>query len=255
MFIEVRKVDALEYDKMYRLEESNWWYAGRRDIVLKIADRIKQSGSFPENPMRILDAGCGTGLNLKYLQTLGESVGLDISEDALGFSRARGLRSLICASADKLPLMSKAFDLVLALDVIEHIEDDDSVIREFNRVLRPGGWLIVTVPAFMSLWSEHDVAVHHKRRYALHELIFILKSGGFRIEWASHWNFVLFLPVFGMRLLKRHSRSKSKKQTDLIELPYLINRLLLGLLKLENSIIFKSNFPFGVSLICVCKKE
>jgi len=173
----------------------------------------------------------------------------------LGFSRARGLRSLICASADKLPLMSKAFDLVLALDVIEHIEDDNSVIREFNRVLRPGGWLVVTVPAFVSLWSEHDVAVHHKRRYALHELIGILKSGGFMIEWASYWHFFLFMPVYGMRLLKRNSRRKPKKQTDLIELPYLINRFLLRLLKMENSIISKVRFPIGVSIVCVCKKE
>lgn len=248
-------MDALEYDKMYRLEESNWWYAGRRDIVLKIADQIKNSGYLAEKPMRILDAGCGTGLNLKYLQSRGDSVGLDISEDALGFSRARGVRSLICASADKLPLMNKSFDLVLALDVIEHIEDDNSVIREFNRVLSPGGWLIITVPAFMSLWSEHDVAVHHKRRYALHELINILKSGGFRIEWASYWNFFLFMPVYGMRLLKRNSRSKPKKQTDLIELPCLINRILLGLLKIENCIIRKVGFPIGVSIICVCKKE
>jgi SAM-dependent methyltransferase len=251
----VQYVDALEYDKMYRLEESNWWYAGRREIVLKIVDQIKHSESFAEKPMRILDAGCGTGLNLKYLQIRGDSVGLDISKDALGFSRARGSRSIICASAEKLPLMSRAFDLVMALDVIEHIEDDNSVIREINRVLKPGGWLIVTVPAFMSLWSEHDAAVHHKRRYELHELIGILKSGGFRIEWASYWNFFLFMPVFGMRLLKRSTHSKLKKQTDLIELPYMINKFLLGLLKLENSIIRKINFPIGVSIICVCKKE
>jgi ubiquinone/menaquinone biosynthesis C-methylase UbiE len=222
-------------------------------LVLKMADQ--HSRTFTGKPMSILDAGCGTGLNLKYLQTRGDSVGLDISEDALGFSRVRGSTSLVCGSADRLPIKSKVFDLVLALDVIEHIEDDNSAIREFYRVLRPGGWLVVTVPAFMSLWSEHDQAVHHKRRYAMSEILKNLQSGGFKIEYASYWNFLLFMPVFGIRLIKRFSRSESKKQTDLIELPPLINGFLLGLLRLENRIIRQFNLPIGISIICVCKKD
>lgn len=246
-------MNSLEYDKMYQLEESNWWYVGRRDLVLKMADQI--SKDFPEKAMNILDAGCGAGLNLKHLQTSGDSVGLDISKDALGFSRIRGLPSLVCGSADRLPFKSKVFDLVLALDVIEHIEDDNSAIKEFYRVLRPGGSLIVTVPAFMSLWSEHDLAVHHKRRYARPEIRDILQSGGFRIEKASYWNFFLFLPVFAIRHIKRFSPSEAKKQTDLVELSPILNDLLLRLLRLERSMIGQFNLPIGISIICICKKD
>jgi ubiquinone/menaquinone biosynthesis C-methylase UbiE len=246
-------MDSLEYDKMYQLEESNWWYAGRRDLVLKMADKL--SKAFTEKPMNILDAGCGTGINLKYFQTIGDSVGLDISEDALGFSRVRRLPSLVCGSVDRLPFKSKVFDLVLALDVIEHIEDDSSAISEFYRVLRPGGSLIVTVPAFMSLWSDHDLAVHHKRRYALPEVRDILQSGGFRIERASYWNFFLFLPVFAIRRITRFSHSEPKKRTDLVELPPILNDFLLGLLKLESRMIRLFDLPIGISIICICKKD
>ena len=93
-------MDTSEYDKMYRLEEANWWYLGRRDLVLKMAARFDNGHS--GKPLRILDAGCGTGINLKYLQILGDVYGLDISKDALRFSRNRGLPSLICGSADTI---------------------------------------------------------------------------------------------------------------------------------------------------------
>jgi SAM-dependent methyltransferase len=246
-------MNSLEYDKMYQLEESNWWYAGRRDLVLKMADQI--SKAFKYTSMNILDAGCGTGLNLKYLQTCGCSIGLDISEDALRFSRIRGLPSLVCGSADRLPFKNNVFDLVLALDVIEHIEDDKSAIKEFYRVLRTGGSLIVTVPAFMSLWSEHDLAVHHKRRYARPEICDLLRSGGFKIERASYWNLFLFLPVFAIRHIRRLLNSEHKRQTDLVELPSIINGFLLGLLGLERSMIGQFNLPIGISIICICKKN
>jgi SAM-dependent methyltransferase len=246
-------MNSSEYDKMYQLEELNWWYASRRDLVLNIADKL--SKSFTVKPVNILDAGCGTGLNLKYLQNYGDPVGLDISEEALAFSRVRGLSSLVCGSTDRLPFKSRVFDLVLALDVLEHVEDDNSAIREIYRILRQGGSLIVTVPAFMSLWSEHDLAVHHMRRYTRTEILDILQSGGFRIERASYWNFFLFLPVFAIRHMKRFSFTGAKKQTDLAELPPILNNFLVGLLRLERSIFGQFNLPIGISIICICKKD
>lgn len=245
-------MDSSEYDKMYQLEETNWWYSGRRRLILKVVAQIHKK--YSDKSMNILDAGCGTGINLRYLLDYGDAYGLDISNEALKFSRIRGLSSLICGSVDRLPLTNEFFDLVVALDVIEHIQEDLTAIRELNRVLRPGGSLIVTVPAFQFLWSNHDLAVHHKRRYTRSELRDILGLGGFIVERATYWNLFLFLPVAAMRMLKRATSSQRNKQTDLAELPAPIDRILRGLLWVENSILGWFDLPFGVSVMCVCRK-
>jgi SAM-dependent methyltransferase len=245
-------MDSSEYDKMYQLEETNWWYSGRRRLILKAVARLHKKHS--DKSMNILDAGCGTGINLRYLPAYGDAYGLDISKEALEFSRIRGLSSLICGSVDSLPLKNEFFDLVVALDVIEHIQEDLTAVRELNRVLRPGGSLIVTVPAFQFLWSNHDLAVHHKKRYTRSELRDILGLGGFIVERATYWNFFLFLPVAVMRMLKRATGSQRNKQTDLAELPAPINSILNGLLWVENSILGWFDLPFGVSVMCVCRK-
>ena len=137
---------------MYQLEESNWWYAGRRDLIIKAVEKFRDESG--DKTLQILDAGCGTGINLRYLSAYGKACGLDISKEALKFSCIRGPSALICGSLDKLPLKNKQFDLVVALDVIEHIQDDLTAVLELNRVLRPGGCLIATVPAFQFLWSN-----------------------------------------------------------------------------------------------------
>jgi SAM-dependent methyltransferase len=245
-------MDPSEYDKMYRLEEANWWYVGRRDMVLRMAARF--GNGLSGKPLKILDAGCGTGINLKYLQILGDVYGLDISKDALIFSRNRGLPSLICGSADKLPFKNELFDLVLALDVIEHIDYDLSVVRELNRVLKPGGRLILTAPAFQFLWTSHDLALHHKRRYTRSGILSILRLSGFENKKATYWNFFLFLPVATIRLLKRFHRSGDGMQTDLAELPPLLNELLQGLIGIENWIQERIDLPVGVSVMCICRK-
>jgi SAM-dependent methyltransferase len=245
-------MDPSEYDKMYSLEEANWWYAGRRDLVMKVAARA--DNGLLETPLRILDAGCGTGINLKCLQILGDVYGLDISKNALIFSRIRGLHSLICGSVDKLPLKNELFDLVLALDVIEHMDEDVSAVRELNRVLKPGGRLIITVPAFQFLWTSHDLAVHHKRRYTRSGLLNILRLSGFEIEKATYWNFFLFFPVAMVRLSKKVRRSGNAMQTDLAELPPLLNGLLQRLISIENAILKRFDLPVGISVMCMCRK-
>lgn len=245
-------MDLLEYEKMYQLEESNWWYTGRRNLIIKAIGKFLNGSG--DKQLQILDAGCGTGINLRYLKAYGKAYGLDISKEALKFSSIRGSSPLICGSLDKLPLNSEQFDLVVALDVIEHIQDDLSAIRELNRVLRPGGCLIVTVPAFQFLWSNHDLAVHHKRRYTRSELCDILQRGGFSIKRATYWNFFLFLPVAVMRMFKRSTLCKQENKTDLVELPAPINQIMHGLLQIENSILDRLDLPFGISVICVCRK-
>ncbi|HAW59006.1 MAG TPA: methyltransferase type 11 [Bacteroidales bacterium] len=245
-------MNFLEYKKMYQLEESNWWYTGRRNLIIKAVGKFQDESG--DNVLQILDAGCGTGINLRYLNAYGKACGLDISKDALKFSSNRGLSTLICGSLDKLPLKSKQFDLVVALDVIEHVQDDLAAVLELNRVLRPGGCLIATVPAFQFLWSNHDIAVHHKRRYTRSELCNILRLGGFGIKRATYWNFFFFLPIATMRIFKRCTTCEEENKTDLIDLPSPINQIMLCLLQIENSILEWLNLPFGVSVMCVCRK-
>lgn len=146
------------------------------------------------------------------------------------------------------------FDLIITLDLLEHL-DDNKILKEFYRALKPTGYLIVTVPAFEFLWSEHDEALHHKRRYNKSHLREILKSNGFITEKISYWNFFLFLPIVAMRLIKRGMRSE-EIETDVKELPNIVNRFLASVLSIEGRIIsYGVNLPFGVSILCVCKKS
>jgi len=242
-------MEAAEYEKMYHFEDGNWWYQGRRELLIDIIDGIK----LKLECVKILDAGCGTGLNLKFLDRYGEVIGLDISEDALYFTKLRGNSSLICASVDKLPLKSDIFQMICALDVLEHIDNDESAMREFYRVLEPGGYLILTVPAFKFLWSRHDIAAHHKRRYNKVSLIQSLRSCEFSVDKSTYWNFFLFLPVTLVRLFRKDE--KQEIRTDLQVLPVLLNKVLLYVLRLEKAVISRDiALPVGVSILCICRK-
>lgn len=240
-----------EYEKMYRFEEGCWWYKGRRELIMDIVAKIKlKSGA---DTLKILDVGCGTGLNLKYLERFGEASGLDMSKDALSFSRSRGRSTLIRANANDLPLRSGSFDVICALDLLEHIDTDEAVMREFYRVLRPSGYLVLTVPAFDFLWSGHDVALHHKRRDDKASLVKHLKFCGFFVDRSTYWNFFIF-PVVAMVRTFRNSDNRETR-TDLRKLPDLLNRALLSILRLENVGIRSGLYlPFGVSILCICRK-
>jgi len=243
-------MESTEYDKMYRIEEGNWWYVGRRELLLRIVNQIKTDLEF--RTFEILDVGCGTGLNLNYLEKYGSVVGLDFSGEALGFAKLRSRTPLIRASADNLPIKNGCINMLCAFDILEHIDDDMAALREFYRVLNAEGYLILTVPAFRSLWSGHDIAVHHKRRYSKDELIESLLSSGFQIERISYWNFLLFPLVALIRLVKRNRVEEIS--TDLQPTPYLINSILIRILKLEALLIGRWRPPFGVSIVSVCKK-
>lgn len=241
-------MEIAEYEKMYKFEEKYWWWVGKREIVKDILDRLNL------NSTNILDTGCGTGFNLNYLKDYGNVVGLDFSKDALNFCKMRGNKNLVQANAEQVPFKGDMFDLIVTLDLLEHL-DDNKTLKEFYMALKSTGYLIVTVPAFEFLWSEHDEALHHKRRYNKAQLRDILELNGFIIENISYWNFFLFLPIVAMRLIKRRMKSE-EIETDVKELPPIINRFLASILRIENHIISHSvNLPFGVSIVCVCKKS
>jgi SAM-dependent methyltransferase len=246
IFIEGPSLEITEYQKMYRYEDSYWWWVGRRSIL---SGFLKNSG---DSNIRILDAGCGTGANLGYLSAYGNTIGLDSQQIALEYCRKRGHQNIVQADAQGLPFKEKMFDMITALDLLEHV-DDRKTLFEFSRVLKADGCLLLTVPAFIFLWSPHDEAMHHKRRYNRRQLKDILESSGFVVERMSYWNFFLFGPVAAMRLVKRR-RKPGNMESDITALPVVVNSLLLAVLKLESSVIRYLDFPFGVSLVCRAKK-
>src|SRR5687768_8886988 len=151
---------------MYRVEDTLWWYTGMRRIGEALLDGRLQPG------LRILDAGAGTGGNLRWLGRFGAAYGIDLSPEATRFCQARQLSTVARASVTDLPYPDSTFDLVTSFDVIYHlgVADDVAALRETARVLKPGGTLLVRVPALDALRSEHDAAVHTRQRYTLREL-------------------------------------------------------------------------------------
>ena len=243
--VEGKIMEIAEYEKMYKLEGDYWWWVGRRKLIKNILDKLDL------NSATILDVGCGTGINLKYLSGYGAAIGVDSSQDALNFCRKRGLKNVRRADAERLSFQNNTFDLITALDLLEHV-DDNKALKGFYRILKPNGYLVLTVPAFNFMWSQHDEASHHKRRYNKRQLKSILEANGFIIEKVSYWNFFFFVPIAVVRLIKRSWKNKGAK-TDVAELPRIINSLLTSVLGIESCLIRRLNLPVGVSLICLAR--
>lgn len=243
---------ASELAKMYELEDSYWWFVARRELV---RDWVARYGPTRAD-LRILDVGCGTGATLSVLEELGEAIGIDSSEEALGFCKNRGHRRLILARAEDLPTAAASVDVITALDLLEHIEDDAKAVRQLAEALRPGGLLLVTVPAYRSLWSEHDEALDHVRRYEAARLRELLLEAGLQIERFTYLITALLLPIAVLRLLQRMAPKKEPRpQTAFIIPPKFVNRLLIALLRLESFWLKRYDLPAGVSLVAAARKR
>ena len=172
-----REMQQHTYAIMRRVEESHWWFVGRRRIISSFLERIchglkatRGEGSPQDSPLNILDVGCGTGANLEMLAQFGAAEGVDLSAEALSFCQERGLRNVKQGEAEALPYDAESFDLVTGLDVVEHLDDDLAGLKEMRRVLRRGGRALLFVPAFMFLWGVQDDVSNHRRRSPLVEL-------------------------------------------------------------------------------------
>jgi len=241
----------IEYEKMYHMENSYWWFQGRKAIIFSLLTEftplLKTEGV-------CLDVGCGTGLILEMLNSYSKPVGLDLSAKALHYCKERGLSSLIRADTDQLPIADASCDLILALDLLEHIDDDKRLMKEFNRICKPGGYICLTVPAHQYLWSEHDEALHHFRRYSKKTFDALFRDSHFTPMKLTYAITVTYLPIVVFRKLQRLLRSNERPKTHLIPLPRLLNSLLIRILVLEAWLLKYLNFPFGVSLIGLAKK-
>jgi SAM-dependent methyltransferase len=243
-----------EYRVMFEIEDGYWWYRGLRDLLAALLKRYA-----PPRDALILDAGCGTGANLKLLQNYGHGVGIDISPEAIRFCRARGIpndRALI-ASVTDLPFPANYFDLAVSFDVICNIPDDVGAFVQIARVLKPGGRFIVQLPAYQWLWSAHDVAVGHQRRYAGREVREKLTSAGLRVERILHTNTLLLPFVIIERLRRRRALNQTHAvESDLqTELPGFVNASLSALYRAEIFAAARLDIPFGLSVVAVAQKS
>ena len=244
-----------EYSKMYELEDRYWWFIGRRKLVKWLLREHTPNGHNQSGEQTLLfDLGCGTGLNLSAFENEFQTIGSDISRDALGFCRQRNLERLFSCEAGAIALKSDSVDIVTALDVLEHVREDLPALKEINRVLKPGGKLIAIVPAYGFLWSEHDEALHHYRRYVARELRAKLTASGFEIERSTYFITALFFPILFFRLWQGVRRTSIEASVSYRLPPPWANRLLIACLDIERALIDYFNLPFGVSLILVGRK-
>jgi SAM-dependent methyltransferase len=240
-----------EYETMYKMENFYWWYVARRHLLKSVVGKLSQEYKQPV----ILDVGSGTGINFSVLAQFGEPVSIDISEEALRYSKMRGVQNMVCSRLEMLAFSPYSFHIVTALDVLEHIEDDMQALQELWRVMEEDGMLMVIVPAYGFLWSEHDEALHHKRRYTASELRRKLSLVGYDVERITYYITFLFLPVLLVRFVQSVFKRSVNPKTSHIMLPGWINSLLIGILSIERFLLGWINLPFGVSLICLARKR
>ncbi|MEN7547926.1 class I SAM-dependent methyltransferase [Rapidithrix thailandica] len=244
----------ISFEQKYHIyEEQHWWFLGRRHMLHQCIQHLPLNAD-----SALLDIGCAGGPLLIELENRGfhNLTGIDVSAPAIQLAQKRGLKNVQVMDGAKLAFENDSFDLIIASDVLEHIQDEEKALHEWFRVLRPGGWLLVFVPAYNFLWSAHDEANQHYRRYTLTSLQNALKKQAWTKQKKAYWNFTLFLPVLFVRMAQNLVRSTSSSGEHNLKKPSAwINKLLFQLLKIENKLLKWINYPFGVSVFCLCQKN
>ena len=242
-------MEASEYRAMYAVEDIHFWYRAMHGHVEALLGKLAPEAS------EILDAGCGTGGLATRLTAAGKIVtALDLREEALACCRERGLKNLVQGSVNALPFPESSFDAVLSLDVWYHCDvDDQQAACEAARVVRPGGIVLVNLPAYDSLRGHHDAVVHTARRYDRARLRTLFTGANLTPLYLTHWNTALFPLLAAMRLAsKRVSRGT---QSDVAPVPGWLNAALLRVLEAERTVFLKRPLPYGLSLLGVARKD
>lgn len=242
-------------EEVYNLEDDYWWFKAKRLLLIKT---VKRALKDLNGNARLLDGGCGAGANLKEIQKFLPAVGIEKSYDGLKFCKERNLKDLLNAELEHLPFRHDTFDIVLAMDILEHVDDDAEVLSELSRVCKTGAFLIVHVPAFMFLWCDHDVAVDHKRRYTTDELIERLKRAGFNIR-SINYRLCSFFPLGVLRTclakFKGALNKNANAQTYRPKVGRFINNILFMAVKIEDYLLNYVHLPFGLSIMCIAQKK
>jgi SAM-dependent methyltransferase len=242
-----------EYAQMFRLEDEHWWFIARRRLLNQAILRYPPPLP-PDRSRRLLDVGCGTGGTLEWLRPHGDVFGLDMEPIALEFCRQRGFLNILLGSATALPFATGTFDAVIALDVLEHIPDDAAAAREIARVLAPNGLVYVSVPAYKALWSGHDVALMHQRRYVASEIAQLLTGAGLRLRHLTY-TVSAYLPLaWGVRVLRKRFRPDAPPRADVAPTAPWLNSLLGGYLDIEGKANLRIPAPFGLTVFAIAEK-
>ncbi len=248
-------MEARQYDELKRVQEIHWWFKGKREIVIDFLDRYSKRGG------KLLDVGCGMGLMLDVLYNYGEPYGMDMEKVAVDYCRSKLKNDLSDriqqgSFPNDVPFDNNYFDTIIALDVLEHIEDDKNSMIRIHNMLKDDGVLIATVPALMSMWSYNDVLNHHYRRYEYEELKDKIIGAGFTIEKISFYNTKLFPIAYIVRKVKNafHIESSDIKEDSGGVKDNLINKILYRIFVSEKKHLRKHDYKKGVSIILVARK-
>jgi SAM-dependent methyltransferase len=240
-------MDARLMQAMLELDERHWWYRGRRRIVRAELDRLPLGRG-----ASVLDAGCGSGRMLEELERYGTVYGIELDPQAAALAASRGHGEVRVGRLEELPWEDATFDLITCLDVLEHTPDDRVTLAELRRVCRPGGWLLVTVPAYQALWSLHDVANHHYRRYSRRTLRAAALQTGWRVRRLTSFNTILLAPAAVVRLAQRGRRPDEHYTPELRLGPRWLNALLEQPLRGEARWLARGRtLPAGLSLLAL----
>ncbi len=240
-------------------EDNHWWFATRTWAIETFLAALPQ-----KNNLDVLDIGCGAGNMIHHLASYGRVRGIEVDARPVKIAQERGYDVRLGDATREIPFPDASFDLVTALDVIEHVDADENILREAFRVLRPRGALLLTTPAFQWLWSHNDELNAHKRRYTAKELRAKMERSGFKIERLSY-NFFLVLPLAAGMIalknltgknaaLKSHHFDDDAYQVDMEPVAPTLNSILRGVGQAENKLLGVANLPFGTSLIALGKK-
>lgn len=244
-------MEVAEYKNIYENEEKHFFYRANHALFLSFVSDLRTKN---RPPLKILDAGCGTGLLAKKLEKFGQVTGIDISSRAIYFSKKRGV-NVKKASVNKLPFESKTFDVVVSMDVIYHQKvDDEKALREFFRVLKPGGLLLLRVPAIHLLFSSHDRFVHARERYIKSKLFKKLTNAGFEVEKISYMNSILFFPALAKVAFEKITGARHSS-SGINRIPNILNQTIIVLSSVESLILKHFSLPFGIGLFAVAKKQ
>ncbi|RMD85272.1 MAG: class I SAM-dependent methyltransferase [Candidatus Dadabacteria bacterium] len=237
-----------DLEAMGAVDAYHWWFVGKRLLFERLlSDRLH--GPCPD----ILDVGCGTGGASFVFGTYGRVWSCDRSTTALAIARRRGLTYLVAADGPALPFPDARFDIVLAFDVIEHVDDDLAMLAELRRVARPGGLIAIHVPAWPQLWSSHDEVLGHRRRYTKESLEAALRGADLEIDYLG-WSSATIFPVAVVARLLRPLLPVPRRQADLFSLPGPLNALMIRIYRLEARWATSRGLPFGLSLAAVARR-
>jgi SAM-dependent methyltransferase len=238
-------MERIVYDQMAAFDQRHWWYRARREVIAALIRRRAQ----PPSGARLLEIGCGTGHNLAMLAQFGSVDALEVDKTARALAEKRLGKAVFSAPLPELAgIPERSYDLVAAFDVIEHIADDEAAIRSIARLLRPGGRLVVTVPAHQWMWSAHDVVNHHQRRYSKAGLTRLIDGSPFRLDAIGYFNSLLFPVAIAERFA---SKLRGKEDADLSLPPAPLNQALERIFAAERALVGRVPLPPGLSLFAV----